>query len=46
MDILYERWRAWTCTRTRWFACVRILAEGKTKRECRTFSTRRISLRN
>src|SRR6267142_63608 len=39
MDILYERVAGLDVHKDTVVACVRIVAEGKTKRECRTFSS-------
>src|SRR5712672_3931853 len=39
MDILYERVAGLDVHKNTVVACVRIVAEGKTKRECRTFSS-------
>src|SRR6266568_7591812 len=39
MDVLYERVAGLDVHKDTVVACVRIVAEGKTKRECRTFST-------
>jgi transposase len=39
MDILYERVAGLDVHKDTVVACVRILAEGNTRRECRTFAT-------
>jgi transposase len=39
MDVLYERVAGLDVHKDTVVACVRILADGKTKRECRTFAT-------